>query len=241
MSSLIKSANELIPPYRTIPDFDPFNQPSQCAGLGLPIIGDDELPDLLDRAFLPEYTWYEDQLVVDWNSQKEVVKSSFIEAGVLIPIVYRDDQPQVVLTKRSSKLRNHRGQISFPGGRFEDKDKDLQDAALRETEEEIGIARSKVSVFGEMPIFYTGTGYAMSSYLGWLAEASNFVIDTKEVEEVFLVPLSFLTDPNNYRLYTVTGPDSTFSYYGLNWDHHFIWGATASILRNLYQRIRQAR
>ena len=81
----------------------------------------------------------------------------------------------------------------------------------------------------------------MSSYLGWLAEASNFVIDTKEVEEVFLVPLSFLTNPNNYRLYTVAGPDSTFSYYGLNWAHHFIWGATASILRNLYQRIRQAR
>lgn len=234
-------SKDIIRPYRSIPEFNPFAQPSESAGFGLPVIGDDELPELLERAFLPEYTWSQDQLVQEWNSQKAVIKSSFIEAGVLIPIINKDNQAQIVLTKRSSRLRSHRGQISFPGGRFEESDKNLKDAALRETEEEIGVERSKVSVFGEMPIFYTGTGFAMSSYLGWLAEVSGFVIDTREVEEVFLVPLSYLTNPNNYRLYTVSRDDTPFSYYGINWAHHFIWGATASILRNLYQRIQQAR
>lgn len=228
-------------PYRSVPDFNPFTQPSESAGFGLPVIGEDELPTLLERAFLPEHVWSQDKLVEDWNSQKAVIKSSFVEAGVLIPIVHKDQQTQIVLTKRSSKLRSHRGQVSFPGGRFEETDKNLVDAALRETEEEIGIERSKISVFGQMPIFYTGTGFAMSSYLGWMAEASRFVIDTREVEEVFLVPLSYLTDPNNYRLYTATRDGVPFNYYGINWAHHFIWGATASILRNLYQRIQQAR
>ncbi|CAM5191640.1 CoA pyrophosphatase [Oligella ureolytica] len=226
---------------RSSPDFNPLIQPSESAGFGLPIIGGEELPELIQRAFSPEYVWQEDQLVKQWNSQKAVIKSSFIEAGVLIPIVVKDNQEQVVLTKRSSKLRNHRGQISFPGGRFEENDKDLEDAALRETEEEIGVERSKIDVFGEMPIFYTGTGYAMSSYLGRMSEVSNFMIDVREVEEVFLVPLSYLTDPNNYRLYTAPNSILPFSYYGITWANHFIWGATASILRNLYQRIQQAR
>ncbi|MDO5666300.1 MAG: CoA pyrophosphatase [Alcaligenaceae bacterium] len=228
-------------PYSSVPDFNPFTQPSECAGFGLPVIGDDELGILLERAFLPEYIWSQDELVQDWNSQKSVIKSSFIEAGVLIPIVNHDDQTQIVLTKRSSKIRSHRGQISFPGGRFDESDKDLEDAALRETEEEIGVERSKISVLGEMPVFYTGTGFAMSSYLGWITEVSRFVIDTREVEEVFLVPLSYLTNPNNYRLYTASRDGVPFNYYGINWAHHFIWGATASILRNLYQRIQQAR
>ena len=226
---------------RSSPDFNPLIQPSESAGFGLPVIGGEELPELIQRAFSPEYVWQEDRLVKQWNSQKAVIKSSFIEAGVLIPIVVKDNQEQVVLTKRSSKLRNHRGQISFPGGRFEENDKDLEDAALRETEEEIGVERSKIDVFGEMPIFYTGTGYAMSSYLGRMSEVSNFMIDVREVEEVFLVPLSYLTDPNNYRLYTAPNSILPFSYYGITWANHFIWGATASILRNLYQRIQQAR
>ncbi|NLA50957.1 MAG: CoA pyrophosphatase [Alcaligenaceae bacterium] len=226
---------------RSSPDFNPLIQPSESAGFGLPVIGGDELPELIQRAFAPEYIWQEDQLVKQWNSQKDVIKSSFIEAGVLIPLVLKDNQQQVVLTKRSSKLRNHRGQISFPGGRFDERDKDLEDAALRETEEEIGVERSKIAVFGEMPIFYTGTGFAMSSYLGWLSEVSDFMIDSREVEEVFLVPLSYLTDPNNYRLYTAPNTALPFSYYGVTWANHFIWGATASILRNLYQRIQQAR
>lgn len=229
------------PPHRSVPYFNPLTQPSESAGFGLPVIRDEELSELLERAFLPEHAWRQDQLVEHWNSQKEVVKSSFIEAGVLIPIVNKDNQAQIVLTKRSSKLRSHRGQVSFPGGRFEESDKDLEDAALRETEEEIGVERSKISVFGEMPVFYTGTGFAMSSYLGWMTEASRFMIDTREVEEVFLVPLSFLTDPNNYRLYTADRGELPFSYYGITWANHFIWGATASILRNLYQRLQQAR
>ena len=231
------------PVFRSSPEFNPLIQPSESAGFGLPVVSGDELPELIQRAFAPEYVWQEDQLVKQWNSEKAIIKSSFIEAGVLIPIVERDNQQQVVLTKRSSKLRSHRGQVSFPGGRFEKSDKDLQDAALRETEEEIGVERSKIAVFGEMPVFHTGTGFAMSSYLGLLSEVSDFMIDSREVEEVFLVPLSYLTDPNNYRLYTAVAANAAlpFNYYGITWANHFIWGATASILRNLYQRIQQAR
>ncbi|WP_432784990.1 putative Nudix hydrolase NudL [Oligella sp. MSHR50489EDL] len=228
-------------PQPSVPDFNPVTQPSVSAGLGLPVIAEAEFPRLMQRAFAPDYEWDQDELVKRWNSQKSVIKSSFIEAGVLIPMVNRDDETQIVLTKRSSKLRNHRGQICFPGGRFDATDGSLEDAALRETEEEIGVERSRISVFGQMPIFYTGTGFAMSAYLGWLAEASRFVIDAREVEEVFLVPLSYLTDPNNYRLYTAERDGMSFSYYGINWANHFIWGATASILRNLYQRLQQAR
>lgn len=228
-------------PHSSVPDFNPLTQPSVSAGFGLPVIAEDELPQLMQRAFSPDYVWQQDELVARWNSQKSVIKSSFIEAGVLIPMISKDDETQIVLTKRSSKLRNHRGQICFPGGRFDASDSSLEDAALRETEEEIGVERSSISVFGKMPIFYTGTGFAMSAYLGWLSEVSRFVIDAREVEEVFLVPLSYLTDPNNYRLYTAERDGMAFNYYGVNWAHHFIWGATASILRNLYQRLQQAR
>lgn len=226
---------------RSTPQFDPEVQPSREAGFGLPIIEEDELTTLFHRAFLPEHQWQQDQLVTEWNTQKDIVRYSYIQAGVLIPIVYQNDQVQVVLTKRASTLRSHRGQISFPGGRFDLRDKDLEDAALRETEEEIGVSRSDIDVLGKMPVFYTGTGYAMNPYLGILAGMPQFKIDTREVEELFLVPLNYFMNPNNYRLYTVADDSLSFAYYGMRWANHFIWGATASILRNLYQRIQQAR
>jgi 8-oxo-dGTP pyrophosphatase MutT (NUDIX family) len=164
-----------------------------------------------------------------------------IEAAVLVPVVLRQNGLTVLLTKRTDHLYDHAGQVSFPGGRVEQTDANPVATALRETHEEIGLAAHHIDVLGSLPRYYTGTGFAVTPVTGLIQPSFTLAPDEFEVAEVFEVPLSFLTDPASYRLHQAVLPDgSVRQYYSVPWEKYFIWGATAAMLRGMYQVLAQA-
>jgi len=158
-------------------------------------------------------------------------------AAVLIPIVDRASGLSVLFTRRADHLARHAGQVSFPGGRFDDGDADEVSAALRETEEEVGLSRTFVTVLGELDRYETGTGFAIHPFVGLVREGFELTIDKSEVAEAFEVPLAFLMDPKNHEPRTATWQGRERRFYGMTYDGHYIWGATAGILINLYERL----
>lgn len=158
-------------------------------------------------------------------------------AGVLIPIIERENALSVLLTRRSAALRYHASQVSFPGGRMEDADSDIAQTALRETWEEVGIEPSAVEVAGFLEPTPTITGYAVTAVVGILPPDLELCIDPGEVERCFEVPLPYLLDTANQRTSEreFNGiPVPTVEFY---FDRERIWGATANILLNLRERL----
>jgi 8-oxo-dGTP pyrophosphatase MutT (NUDIX family) len=165
-------------------------------------------------------------------------------ASVLVPIVTRASGPQVLLTRRTEHLRDHAGQISFPGGRQEEHDADVIATALRETEEEVGLARSYVDVIGTLPPYATVTGFVVTPVVALVQPPFDLALDSFEVAEAFEVPLAFLMDPANHHRHQMETPAGPRSFYSMPWEglapdgqprHYFIWGATAAMLRNFYR------
>jgi 8-oxo-dGTP pyrophosphatase MutT (NUDIX family) len=158
-------------------------------------------------------------------------------ASVLIALV---DDPQgggvrVLLTQRTDHLKDHAGQISFPGGRAEDYDASPVDTALRETEEEIGLHRRYIEVIGVLPEYMTITGYRVTPVVAIITPPFELAPDANEVAEVFEVPLAFLMNGANHERREVSGRGH---FYAMPYDDYFIWGATAAMLRNLYHFLR---
>ena len=143
----------------------------------------------------------------------------------------------VLLTKRAKELPSHAGQISFPGGRRHDADKDLVDTALRETHEEIGINAAQISVAGFLERYETGTGYRILPVVGLIEGDPQLVLDPGEVAEAFEVPLAFLMDPANHLKHAYTRDGVTRHFYAMPYNDYSIWGATAGILKMLYDRL----
>jgi 8-oxo-dGTP pyrophosphatase MutT (NUDIX family) len=158
-------------------------------------------------------------------------------AAVLIPIVERQAGLRVLFTRRADHLARHAGQVSFPGGRLHEGDDDEVAAALRETEEEVGLSRTFVTVMGELDRYETGTGFAIHPFVGLVRDGFELKIDRAEVAEVFEVPFGFLMDPTNHEPRTATWQGRERRFYGMTYDGHYIWGATAGILINLYERL----
>lgn len=163
--------------------------------------------------------------------------SNLTPAGVLIPLIERDQGLSVLLTERAADLKHHAGQISFPGGRMEHSDADIRATALRETREEVGIEAHQVEVAGYLDPAPTVTGYAVTPVVGLVDAKISLSLDRKEVAEAFEVPLSFLMESRNQRLSSrdfegVRVPVVEFRYR--QWR---IWGATASILLSLREEI----
>ena len=158
-------------------------------------------------------------------------------AAVLIPIIERGEGMRVLFTRRADHLARHAGQVSFPGGRLHEADQDEVAAALRETEEEVGLARSFVTVLGELDRYETGTGFAIHPFVAMVREGFELKIDKSEVAEAFEVPLAFLVDPKNHVPRTATWQGRERRFYGMTYDGHYIWGATAGILINLHERL----
>ena len=135
---------------------------------------------------------------------REAVKTeNLIEAAVLVPIVERNDGLKVILTKRSNNLKQHPGQISFPGGKSEKTDKSLVATALRETKEEIGINDKNVEILGQLSQHVTITGFKITPFIGRIRMGFSTEIQTSEVSEIFEVPLSYLSNPRNFRVESV--------------------------------------
>ena len=164
-------------------------------------------------------------------------KTYLTRAAVLVPIISRDDGLQVLLTKRTEHLKNHPGQISFPGGSVDDTDLDAQHTALRETEEEVGLDPSPVEIIGELDQYIVGTGYLVSPVIGLIKPPFKLIRQEAEVAEIFEVPLDFLIEPKNFKRYAREFNGTLHHHFSLTWQSYFIWGATAGMLRNLSERL----
>ena len=160
-------------------------------------------------------------------------------AAVLVPIVRRDDAPTVLFTRRTDHLKSHSGQISFPGGRIEERDESPEAAALRETSEEIGLAAGDVEVIGRLNMRETGTGYRVFPVVGMMVPPLALKPDEHEVAEIFEVPLAFLVDPANHRFETRVSGNVERQFYAIPYGSYFIWGLTARILVNLGEVLRR--
>lgn len=158
-------------------------------------------------------------------------------AAVLVPIVEREQTLSVIFTRRADHLARHAGQVSFPGGRVNEGEANAIDAALRETEEEVGLSRSYVDVIGELDRYETGTGFSIHPIVGLVRTGFDLKIDPAEVAEVFEVPLDFLMNRQNHEQRTGSWQGVERRYYAMNYGRHYIWGATAGILINLYETL----
>lgn len=158
-------------------------------------------------------------------------------AGVLIAVDLTKSAPQVILTKRSSALKHHPGQIAFPGGKQEESDADVIAAALREAQEEIGLPTDLPQVLGTLPIHETVTGFLVTPVLAVLTDSFNSVADPGEVEEVFHVPLSHLLNPENYVVQSRRWRGVRRYFFTVPYGPYYIWGATARMLRGLAARM----
>ncbi|WP_226780034.1 CoA pyrophosphatase [Oceaniglobus trochenteri] len=158
-------------------------------------------------------------------------------AGVMVPVIDTPAGPQVILTKRSSALKHHPGQIAFPGGKIDDTDADATAAALREAQEEIGLDRANVEPLGILPPHETVTGFTVTPVLAMVREEFTARAEPGEVAEVFRVPLSHVTDPAQFTVQSRHWRGVQRHYYTVPFGPYYIWGATARILRSLAARM----
>ncbi len=155
------------------------------------------------------------------------------EAAVLVPLVNREGGVQVLLTQRTAHLRDHGGQVSFPGGRVEPDDADREATALRETAEEIGLAADRVTLLGRLPGYEIPSGFRITPVVGWVEPPFHVVPDTFEVEDIFEVPLTYFLDPGNYQRRQFHFRGRHRHYLAIPWDGRYIWGATAGMLYSM--------
>lgn len=157
-------------------------------------------------------------------------------AAVLVPVVDRPE-PTVLLTQRAQHLPDHAGQVSFPGGKIEKTDADPLAAALREAEEEIGLQRANVDALGYLDLYMTTLGYRIVPVVARVKPGFALALNTSEVDATFEVPLTFLMNQNNVQRHSREWQGMTRHYYAITFGERYIWGVTAGILRNLYDRI----
>jgi 8-oxo-dGTP pyrophosphatase MutT (NUDIX family) len=157
-------------------------------------------------------------------------------AAVLIPVVDHP-QPTVLLTQRSAHLNDHAGQISFPGGKIDPGDASPRDAALREAFEEVGLTRDFIEPIGYLDLYGTSFGFRILPTVARVRPGFKLRISAGEVDDAFEVPLAFLMDPANHQLHSKEFRGIERTYYAMPFAERYIWGATAGILRTLYERI----
>lgn len=184
---------------------------------GAPTLG--QVTEVLDEPVPPEI--------------RERLQTGRRPAAVLMPVLgAQSGRLRLLLTQRTDHLRDHAGQISFPGGGLKPGESPLE-AALREAEEEIGLERAAVDVFGEMPRYHTGTGFNVSPMIAFVSDGVSFRPDPGEVAEIFDVPLDYLIDPRNFRQETRFYRGAWRTFLAIPWSGRYIWGATAGMLAQL--------
>jgi 8-oxo-dGTP pyrophosphatase MutT (NUDIX family) len=192
-----------------------------------------DLPELRKRLAtrsVPGFTIFGD----DGTEGREFANTA---AAVLIPIVAHPRQLTVVFTQRTTHLKSHAGQVSFPGGRAEPGDASAEFTALREAGEEIGLAAERVEIVARLPDYRTRTGYRVTPVIGVVTPPLELAPDPREVESVFEVPLGFLLDPQNRQRRTRQFQGKEVGYYVFEYQERVIWGATAGMLVNLYRML----
>jgi len=220
MTVAAETANSLTPD-RVIARFAHLGEPGR-RGFG-------GATDAVEAAALRQATRGDHDLNPGWTPPSTELRP----AAVLVPLVDRAGGMSVLLTQRTAHLSAHAGQISFPGGRIETSDRDATEAALRETEEEVGLTRDHVTLIGRLDTYVTGTGFEITPLVGIVRVPFPLTPDPFEVAEVFEVPLSFVLDPNNHRRMTRILDQRTRIFFVLPYENRYIWGATAGMLVNL--------
>jgi len=156
-------------------------------------------------------------------------------AAVLVPLVVRKTGITVLLTQRTIHLKDHAGQISFPGGSCDAEDNSPIEAALREAQEEVGLDPAQIEVLGCLPEYCTITGFAITPVVALVQPPLNLKLNDIEVAEAFETPLDFLLAPNNHQRHEIEFQGVLRSYYAMHWQGYYIWGATAGMLVSLHR------
>ena len=221
-------------PLSKLPNFDPRLQPVVGIDAHLPPVAPEQLqPQALRQRFLAPPAWQPEV-----RAEPRFSDARIAQAAVLVPLVLREE-PMVLLTQRTAHLSNHSGQIAFPGGRCDDTDIDAIDTALREAEEEIGLARRHVEPLGLMPTYTTGTRFIITPVVALVEPSHELALNAHEVADAFEVPLSFLMNPANHRRHRIEVQGSGREFFSMPYPQggveRFIWGATAGMLRNFYR------
>lgn len=220
-----------------LPSFDPTQAQIDALAGEAPLPSERLMPVWLRERFRQAPHWTP-EFTNDTLSRAQ--HTAAVPAAVLMPLVIRDTDLTLLLTQRTAHLHDHAGQISFPGGRVDPDDQDAIETALRETEEETGLARRHVEIIGVLPDYFTGTGFRVTPVVGLVQPPFELAADSFEVAEIFEVPLAFLMDGAHHerRSAEFPGRPGRRSFYAMPYERHFIWGATAAMLRNLYHFLR---
>jgi 8-oxo-dGTP pyrophosphatase MutT (NUDIX family) len=189
-------------------------------------------PGLTDPSITPKRGDHDTEPVM----QKMMEMRPIRPAAVLVPVVDHPE-PTVLLTQRAAHLPDHAGQVSFPGGKIDKSDAHPLDSALREAEEEIGLARGHVEPLGYLDLYMTTLGYRIVPVVARVTPGFALTLNTSEVDASFEVPLAFLMDQNNVERHSRDWQGMTRHYYAVTFGERYIWGVTAGILRNMYDRI----
>lgn len=190
-----------------------------------------EPPDPTQPLGIPSDFDLNPEALADWP-----VDSPAKPAAVLVPVIARSPLT-VLLTRRADDLPAHAGQIAFPGGRPQPEDRDLLETALREAEEEVGLDRHRIEPLGMLETYRTGTGFAVTPILGLVAADSEIRPNPREVSQIFEVPLAFLMNSANHIIHERVLGGRARRFYAMPYGEHYIWGATAGILRHMQQRL----
>lgn len=173
-----------------------------------------------------------------WHRDEIPAGMKLRHAAVLIPLVARSDGVHVLLTQRTSHLKSHAGQISFPGGGVEPGDSDWARTALRETEEEVGIAPDRIEVLGTMPEYELNSGFLVKPVVGWIVPPYTVEPDPFEVQDVFEVPLRHFLEPRNFQRRHYEYEGLVRRYLAAPYEGRYVWGATAGMLYFFFQLLR---
>jgi len=187
-------------------------------------------------ASLEELTEQQGDHQVAKNMADILAGRPFRPAAVLMPIVAHD-APTFLLTRRASSLATHSGQVAFPGGRIDEGDRDPADAAMREAMEEIGLARELITPLGYLEPYLSGTGFRIVPVVALVRPGFTLHLNPSEVVDAFEVPFDFLMSPDNHLRHNREWRGLIRSYYAMPYGEHYIWGATAGMIRRLYERL----
>ncbi len=169
------------------------------------------------------------------HPKRSISDHTGIPAGVLIPLFEKNGEAHVLLTLRTNTVASHKGQVSFPGGGFEDGDADIRQTALRETYEEVGIDPSKIELLGELDDVWAVSNHVVTPVVGIIPHPYPYRVSTQEIEEIIEAPLSFFIDTANCRLETRPYRGKDVPVYFYQYQQHTVWGLTAMILREFLE------
>ncbi len=159
-------------------------------------------------------------------------KKKSVPAAVLIPLFFKDGQAHLLFTKRTETVAHHKGQISFPGGRFDNTDTSLEFTALRETEEEVGIQQKKVEILGRTDRFLTNTYFLVSPYVGFFSYPYPYILSKAEIDRIIEVPLLHLLQPEIFETKPIIKDDQSWTVHYYHYHSDVIWGVTGFLLSN---------